>query len=158
MAETANIYRNARMAASVRNSRLTAMERTAEELYISAKSLSDYETGHSCPPCDVVARMREVYGAHDLVGQHIRAMPCPLMLDYGSHEPSELAQAALGWALAMGDAGQIAHSFAAVARDGRITPEEERAARVIRERAVEIMRVMQETVTAIDKGLGRAGL
>ena len=152
-----NIYRNARMSASVSNSRLSSMERAAEELYICARQLGDYETGRACPPCDVVARMREVYGAYDLVGQHIRAM-CPLMEGYGSKEPSGLAQAALGWVLAIGDAGEIARQLAQVARDGRVTPDEERAARVIRERAVEIGRVMQETVTAIDKALGEAGL
>ena len=157
MTETTNIYRHARMAASVKNPRLASMDRAADELYISAKSLSDYETGRGCPPCDVVARMREVYGDYELAGQHIRAV-CPLMLDYGSKEPSELARAALGWALAMGDAQEIARSFAAVARDGRVTPEEERAARTIRGRAVEIERVMQETVTAIDKALREAGL
>ncbi|MEA4928563.1 MAG: hypothetical protein VB104_07795 [Candidatus Limiplasma sp.] len=157
MIENGNVYRRARMAASVRNARLASMERAAEELYISSKSLGDYETGRSCPPCDAVARMREVYGEPDLVGQHIRAV-CPLMQDYGRNGPSVLAEAALGWALAMGDAQEVARSFAAVARDGRITPEEERAARLIRTRAGEIMRVMQETVTAIDKALGEAGL
>lgn len=156
--ESITIYRNARIAASVRNPSLTSMDRAANELFVSAKSLSDYETGRTLPPCDVVARMREVYGAHDLVGQHIRQMPCPLMIDYCATERSELARAALGWALAVGDAGQIAHQFAAVARDGHITPDEERAARVIRERAIAIAQVMNETVTAIDKALSEAGL
>lgn len=157
MTDQPNMYRSARMAASVRNPRLSSMERAAEELYICARQLGDYETGRACPPCDVVARMREVYGAYDLVGQHIRNV-CPLMEDYGSQGPSELAKAALGWVVAMGDAGEVARQLAAVARDGRVTPDEERAARVIRERAVEIGRVMQETVTAIDKALGEAGL
>ncbi len=133
------------------------MERAAEELYISARLLGDYETGKAVPPCAVVARMREVYGAYDLVGVHIRA-ECPLMLEYGSHEPSELTKAALGWAVAMGDAREIALSFAGVARDGRVTPDEARAARAIRERAAEIERVMQETITAIDKALKEAGV
>ena len=157
MTEQTNIYRHARMAASVKTPRLSSMERAAEELYISAKSLSDYETGRSTPPCDAVARMREVYGAYDLAGQHIRAV-CPLLQDYGSPEPSELARAALGWAVAIGDANEIARSFAAVARDGRITPDEERAVKLIRARAVEIDRVMQETMTAIDKAIREAGL
>jgi len=157
MIENSNIYRSARIAASVRNTRMTSMERAADELYISAKSLGDYETGRGCPPCDVVARMREVYGTPDLVGQHIRAV-CPLMQDYGRAAPSVLAEAALGWAVALGDAQDAARRFAAVARDGRITPGEECAARAIRTRAVEIMQVMQETIAAIDKALREAGL
>jgi hypothetical protein len=60
--------------------------------------------------------------------------------------------------VAIGDAKEIARSFAAVARDGRITPDEERAVKLIRGRAVEIERVMQETITAIDKSLREAGL
>lgn len=152
-----NIYRGARLDASVRKPSLCSMEHAANALFISQRSLGDYETDHGCPPCDVVARMCEVYGAFDLVGQHIRAV-CPLMQDYGSSEPSELAKAALGWALAMGDAQEVSRQFAAVARDGRISPDEARAARTIRERAVEIARVMQETVTAIDKALREARL
>jgi predicted transcriptional regulator len=155
--ETTNIYRHARMAASVKTPRLSSMDRASEELYISAKSLSDYETGRSTPPCDVVARMREVYGDYELAGQHIRAV-CPLLQDYGSPEPSELARAALGWALVIGDAKEIARNFAAVARDGRVTPEEQMAARTIRGKAVEIEQAMRETITAIDKALREAGL
>lgn len=155
MSDRPNIYRQARLAASVKVPRLSSMGRAADEIYVSARQLGDYETDRACPPCDVVARMIDVYGAHDLTGQHIRAA-CPLMRDYGSHEPSELAKAALGWALAMGDAQEIARSFAAVARDGRVTPDEALAARTIRERALEIERVMQETVTAIDKALAEA--
>ncbi|MDD3212188.1 MAG: hypothetical protein PHY64_00845 [Eubacteriales bacterium] len=154
---SANMYRAARFAASVRKPTLCSMERAAEELYISPRALGDYETDRCCPPCEVVARMRDVYGAYDLVGQHIRTA-CPLMNDYGSREPSELAKAALGWALAMGDAQEIARQFAMVARDGRISPEEARAARTIRERAGEIAQVMQETMTAIDKALEEARL
>lgn len=93
-------YYEARIQASRRDPRLSNRERAAERLYVSVKSLADYETGATVPPCDVVQQMREVYGAHDLVGAHIRNY-CPLMTDYGSEEPSELAQAALGWAVAM---------------------------------------------------------
>ena len=102
-------YYEARIQASRRDPRLSNRERAAERLYVSVKSLADYETGATVPPCDVVQQMREVYGAHDLVGAHIRNY-CPLMTDYGSEEPSELAQAALGWAVAMGDAQEVAHS------------------------------------------------
>ena len=145
-------YYEARIQASRRDPRLSNRERAAERLYVSVKSLADYETGATVPPCDVVQQMREVYGAHDLVGAHIRAC-CPLMTDYGSEEPSELAQAALGWAVTMGDAQEVVRQFALVARDGRITPAEVSAAQLIREKARQIERAMQEAVTAIDKAL-----
>lgn len=149
-------YYEARLHASRRDPRLSNRQRAADQLYVSLKSLADYETGQTVPPCDVVQRMREVYGAHDLVGAHIRAY-CPLMTDYGSSTPSELAQAALGWAVAMGDAQEVARQFAQVARDGRITAAEVSAAKLIREKARQIELVMQETVTAIDKALEEVG-
>ena len=143
-------YYEARIQASQRDPRLSNRQRAADQLYVSLKSLADYETGQTVPPCDVVQRMREVYGAHDLVGAHIRTY-CPLITEYGSEEPSELAQAALGWAVAMGDAQEVARQFAQVARDGRITAAEVAAANLIREKARQIELVMQEAVTAIDK-------
>jgi len=148
-------YYEARIQASQRDARLSNRQRAADQLYVSLKSLADYETGQTVPPCDVVQRMREVYGAHDLVGAHIRAY-CPLLTEYGSEEPSELAQAALGWAVAMGDAQEVARQFAQVARDGRITAAEVAAANLIREKARQIELVMQEAVTAIDKALEEA--
>ena len=157
MPDQPNCYRHARQVASERDPRLSSRERTAELIHVSPKALSDYETGVSVPPCSVVAWMVDVYRAHDLVGEHIRDV-CPLMAEYGSTEPSEISRAALGWSLAMGDAQEIARSFAQVARDGRVSRDELAAAKIIRERALSIQRVMQETVAAIDKALDEARL
>ncbi len=151
-----NIYRRARISASERDPRLSNRERAAGELYVSAKALSDYETGATVPPCDVVQRMCEVYADPDLVGEHIRAV-CPLMTEYGAERPSELAQAALGWAVSMGDAEEVARQFATVARDGKISCGEMDAARMIRQKAREIEHVMQETQAAIDKAMAGRG-
>ena len=96
--------------------------------------------------------MVEAYGDPDLKGAHIRAC-CPLLPDFGSAESSELARAALGWAVAFESAQQIALRFAAVARDGRISGDELLAAEAIRNKAVELRRVMEETITAIDKAV-----
>lgn len=98
--------------------------------------------------------MVEAYGEPDLKAAHIRAC-CPLLPDYGCAESSELARAALGWAVAFQSAQEIALRFAAVARDGHITDDELPAAAAIRAKAVELRRVMEETVAAIDKAVGQ---
>ena len=148
-----NIYRAARMEAAKANKCLANRERAAVAIFCSPEALNDYENGHTLPPCEVVQAMVETYGTPDLRGQHIRAC-CPLMDGYGNEEGSHLAQAALGWAVAFGSAQEVAATFAAVARDGRITPNERSAVQLIRAKAIEIMHVMQETIDAIDKAGG----
>ena len=66
-----------------------------------------------------------------------------------------LALAALGWAASFEDAQQLAMRFAAVARDGKITSNELPAVDAIRRKAVELRRVMEETVLAIDKAMAQ---
>ena len=151
--KTENIYRAARMEAAKANKCLANRERAAVAIFCSPEALNDYENGHTLPPCEVVQAMVETYGTPDLRGQHIRAC-CPLMDGYGNEEGSHLAQAALGWAGAFGSAQEVAATFAAVARDGRITPNERSAVQLIRAKAIEIMHVMQETIDAIDKAGG----
>lgn len=151
--KTDNIYRAARMEAAKTDKRMANRERAAAAIYCSPEALNDYENGHTLPPCDIVQAMVETYNTPDLRGQHIRAC-CPLMDGYGNEQGSHLAQAALGWTVAFGSVQEVAAQFAAVARDGKITPNEQAAAQMIRSKAVEIMRVMQETIDAIDKAGG----
>ena len=151
--KTDNIYRAARMEAARSDKRMANRERAATAIYCSPEALNDYENGHTLPPCDIVQAMVETYNTPDLRGQHIRAC-CPLMDGYGNEQGSHLAQAALGWAVTFGSVQEVAAQFAAVARDGKITPNEQAAAQLIRSKAVEIMRVMQETIDAIDKAGG----
>lgn len=61
-----NIYKNAR-----RNAGLT-QEQAAEQLYISVRSLAEYEAGRTTPPDDVVCRMVEVYKAKHLAYLHLK--------------------------------------------------------------------------------------
>ena len=150
MKDPKNIYYRARMRAAQRNPLHASRERTACEIYVSNEALADYETGRTIPPCDVVQKMVEAYGDPDLKAAHIRAC-CPLLPDYGGSEGSELARAALGWAVAFESAQQIALRFASVARDGRITLDELPAVEAIRSKAVELRQVMEETISAIDK-------
>ena len=155
MKDSRNIYYRARMKAALRNPLHASRERTACEIYVSCEALADYEAGRTFPPCDAVQKMVEAYGDPDLRAAHIRAC-CPLLPDYGGEEASELSRAALGWAVAFESAQQIALRFAVVARDGRITPDELPAAQAIRAKAVELRRVMEETVAAIDKASAEA--
>ena len=150
--KSTNIYYRARMQAAQRNSLHASRERTACEIYVSCEALADYETGRTVPPCDAVQKMVEAYGYPDLKAAHIRAF-CPLLPDYGGEDSSELARAALGWAVAFESAQQITLRFATVARDGRITADELPAAEAIRCKAVELRRIMEETIAAIDKAV-----
>ncbi|MDL2317687.1 hypothetical protein LJC74_01145 [Eubacteriales bacterium OttesenSCG-928-A19] len=150
-----SMYRRARQEGAKRNPILANMARAALEVYCSDSALADYEKGATVPPCTVVQAMVEAYGTHDLVGEHIREH-CPLMCEFAASAPSDLARAACGWALAFGNAPDIAQSFLAIARDGRISPGEIDTAQMVRAKAVEISRIMQEAITAIDNAL-RAG-
>lgn len=152
MRDTSNIYRAARMEAAQREPLFSSRERAAAVLYVSTEALQDYETGKSLPPCDVVQRMVEEYGADDLKRQHIRSS-CPLLPDYGSDNESGLARAALSWMLEFSGTNDIAQRFAALARDGRITPDELAAARAVRAKAVELRQIMEDTIAVIDKAI-----
>ena len=155
MKDRDNIYQAARMAASKRDRLFANRDRAAEQLHVSSEALFDYENGNTLPPCDVVQWMIEVYRLPALKAQHMRAC-CPLMTE-GVPEDSELMRAALGWVTSLSSAGQIGNTFAALAIDSRITEDEIIAARAIREKAVELTRVMQETIAAIDTAMQEYG-
>ncbi len=146
-----NIYYAARMEAAKRDRVFASRERTAEQLYTSVESLADYENDGNTPPCDVVACMCRVYHTPALKNEHVRAC-CPLMRE-GVAEKSELARAALSWITTLNSVEALGREFAAMAIDGRIDPEEVAASMAIRKKAVELTRVMQETITAIDTAL-----
>ena len=150
-----NIYRAARMLMAQCEPIFSSRERTALELYVSAEALQDYETGRTLPPCDVVQRMVEVYGAHDLKRLHIRAC-CPLLPDYGGDGFEGLPLAALRWAIEADDMRETALRFARLARDGRITPDELEAALRVRAKAVTLRQVMEESIEAIDQAMKEA--
>ena len=155
MKDRDNIYQAARMAASKRDRLFANRDRAAEQLHVSSEALFDYENGNTLPPCDVVQWMIEVYRLPALKAQHMRAC-CPLMTE-GVPEGSELMRAALGWVTSLSSAEQIGKAFATLAIDSRITEDEIIAARAIREKAVELTRVMQETIAAIDTALQEYG-
>lgn len=61
-----NIYKNARKVAGL------TQEQAAEQLYISVRSLAEYEAGRTMPPDDVVCRMVEVYRSKPLAYLHLK--------------------------------------------------------------------------------------
>lgn len=146
-----NMYYDARIHASCRDRRFANRDRAADILFVSSDALADYETGKTLPPCDVVQRMIEVYDAPDLRSAHICEY-CPIMTEYAAVH-SQLSEAALGWALGLQNAQEIAMQFASVARDGRISPNELDQAKSIRAKAVELQNTMEESILAIDKSL-----
>ncbi len=147
-----NIYRAARMQAAQGEPIFSSRERTAAELFVSAEALQDYETGRTLPPCDVVQRMVEVYGVPDLKRQHIRAC-CPLLTDYGGEGFEGLPLAALKWAIEVDDMRDMALRFARMARDGRISSDEIEAALRVRDKAVTLRQVMEESIEVIDQAM-----
>lgn len=151
-----NIYRAARIrAASRRHSLFANRTRAAEILGFSADALDDYENGRTIPPCFRVQRMIEEYGAPELRNQHIRH-ECPLLDEHMTDNASELSLAACGWGALFAPSGNVQETavrLLTIARDGRIGDHEVEAAKEVREEALRISRLMQETVTAIDKAL-----
>lgn len=152
MKSYANIYRSARMKAAQLEPIFSSRVRAAGELFVSAEALMSYETGETLPPCDVVQRMVEVYGVPDLKRQHIRAC-CPLLTDYGGEGFEGLPLAALKWAIEADDMRETAMRFARMARDGRISSDELEAARRVRDKAVTLRQVMEESIEAIDQAM-----
>ncbi len=61
-----NIYKSARRTAGL------TQEQAAEQLYISVRSIAEYEAGRTPPPDDVVCRMVDVYGAKHLAYLHLK--------------------------------------------------------------------------------------
>lgn len=147
-----NIYRAARMNAAQEEPIFSSRERAAGELFVSAEALHDYETGRTLPPCDVVQRMVEIYGAPDLKRQHIRAN-CPMLPDYGGEKACMLTRAALGWAVETHNMKETSMRFAELAMDGKITPDELDAAQQVRGKAVKLRQVMEESIAALDAAL-----
>ena len=144
-----NIYWKARMRAAREDSLFSSRERAAEALFISVDALKDYENGQTLPPCGVVQRMVEVYGDRELKRQHIRDN-CPLLTDYGGANACCITQAALRWAIEATDMREMAMRFARLASDGKITGSELEAVGVVKEKAVALRQVMDDSIAAIE--------
>ena len=153
---TDNIYLRARREAGARDPLFASRERVAQKVYCCAYTLGDYENGVSVPPCHVVQQMVEAYETPWLRTAHIHAN-CPLLTEQyrESDGESTLERSALGWALTFPGVHDIALQFAAVARDGKVGPDEEKLCVKIRAKAVEIRAMMQESIDALDRAMGK---
>ena len=153
MIQPGNVYYRARTEAAHRRSIFASRQRTSELLYVSAEALSDYESGQTIPPCDVVSRMIEVYDAPWLRAEHLKAA-CPLMREAAADD-SGLRTAALAWIEQAGVASNLALRYASLALDGRVDQSELATAREIRAAAAAMLRAAQATMDALDSAMRR---
>ena len=72
----------------------------------------------------------------------------------GIAEHSELGTAALGWVAMASEVNSTMQRFARIALNNRIDAGEQADAQRVRQKAVELTKLMQETITAIDTALG----
>ena len=128
-----NIYKNAR-----RNAGLT-QEQAAEQLYISVRSLAEYEAGRTIPPDDVVCRMVELYNARHLAYLHLkqstevgrRFLPDLHILD--------LPRSVLKLQKEVKDVTDIHHHMVDVACDGMVEEHESETWRSIEKELMEMV-------------------
>lgn len=152
MTKKQTIYYAARIEAARKNRVFASRDRAASTIHVSVEALTDYENGITVPPCDVVAVMCSAYQLPDLRNAHVRNY-CPLMRE-GIAEHSELGTAALGWVAMASEVNSTMQRFARIALNNRIDAGEQADAQRVRQKAVELTKLMQETITAIDTALG----
>lgn len=117
-----NIYQKARNYANL--TQLVA----SELLFISPKSLANYEAGKTIPPCEVVCKMVEIYGTRWLAYKHLRQstlvgskfLPSLDLLDV-----SDLPRSVLKLQKEVTDVVGVKDSMIDVAVDGEIEEHEE---------------------------------
>lgn len=117
-----NIYQKARNYAGL--TQLVA----SELLYISPKSLANYEAGKTVPPCEVVCKMVEIYGTKWLAYKHLRQstlvgskfLPSIDLLDV-----ADLPKSVLKLQKEVGDVVNVKNNMIEVAVDGEIEEHEE---------------------------------
>lgn len=114
-----NIYQNAR-----KNANLT-QEQAAEAIYISTRSLGDYESGRTTPNDETVCRMIEAYGAEWLGYQHLKQSTLVGEKYLPDIEFSDLAKSVLRLQKEVGDLDNIHRDMVDIACDGKICSHEE---------------------------------
>lgn len=127
-----NIYRIARECAGY------TREEAAELLYISTRSLADYETGKTVPPDDVVCRMIEVYGAEWLGYKHLKHSTEVGRRYLPDLELTDLAKSVLRLQKEVADVETIKPKMVEVACDGEIHPHEEEVWRKVTKEVLEM--------------------
>ena len=121
-------------------------EAAAEVIPISIRSLSDYESGRTIPPDDVVERMVDVYetGADKqswLAWEHLRMRSIVARRLFPKVEMKPIAEATLELLCLEESLARAIRIAAIIAKDGKITPDE-------REQFQEVSDVLQQAVSA----------
>ncbi|WP_434565139.1 helix-turn-helix transcriptional regulator [Thermoanaerobacterium thermosaccharolyticum] len=116
--ECKNIYKIAR-----KNAGFTQDE-AAERLYISTRSIADYESGKTIPPDDVVCRMIELYDAPWLGYQHLRYSSEVGKRYLPDITLTDLARAVLRFQKEVRDIDSIDKDMIDIACDGEINDDE----------------------------------
>lgn len=113
-----NIYKSARLYAGI------SQEKAAELLYISTRSLCDYENGRSIPSDEVVCRMIEVYNAPWLGYMHLKHSTEVGRKYLPDISFTDLARAVLRFQKEVGDLKEVNGELIEIACDGQISEHE----------------------------------
>lgn len=119
-------------------------EEAAQRLYIGTRTLSDYETGRTIAPPDVVMRMAEVYQDQALPAEYCSKV-CPIgQVLAHSVERSEFTVTVLRVLKEFADVEKLKEQLIEIASDGKICPHEEDEFRAIMKEMVELERWIGE--------------
>ena len=115
-----NIYKTSRLTAGI------TQEHAAELLYISTRSLADYETGRTVPPDDVVCRMIDTYGCKHLGYVHLKQNTKVGQRFLPDINLADLPSSVLRLQKEVGDLSDINRDMLDIACDGVVDEGEER--------------------------------
>lgn len=113
-----NIYKTARLMAGI------TQEQAAELLYISVRSLAEYEAGRTIPSCETVCRMIEVYDTHWLGYEHLKKSTEVGRRYLPDIEFTDLARSVLRLQKEVADVHNINNDMIMVACDGLVQEHE----------------------------------
>ncbi len=121
-----NLYRFHRKRAAKRNNSFATIERAAENLNISDKSLSNWELDISHPDADMIVYMATQYETPGLLSEYCSTV-CPIGIARGLSrlQGMDLTIAGIEVVCELKKASNMSHELLEVIRDGKITDHEE---------------------------------
>lgn len=152
-----NIYKFARS-----NTSLTQRE-AAEKMFISLRSIADYETNKTTPPDDVVCMMVEVYNTSWLAYEHLRTSTEVGRKHLPKIHHSDIAKSVLKFQKEVNDLENISSDMITIACDGIIeTHERNRWDEVTKEieevAGAALSLIFTQKKTSLDGHLEKVGL
>jgi transcriptional regulator with XRE-family HTH domain len=133
MGKRTNIYKNARRAAGL------TQEQAAEHLYISVRSLAEYEAGRTIPACNTVCRMIETFNTPWLAYEHLRHSSEVGQKYLPEVNLTDLAKSVLRLQKELQDVVEANPNLVAVACDGVIHPNEEEVWKQVSKEVMEMV-------------------